>query len=274
MAVAKLYVEGDLDRQLFVRLLAGLPGVASAGGKDLARQKTARERGNGLRTYYLRDRDFDYDPTYRDEARPLIEYDQVMGWYWSRHEIENYLLEPQLLARAFGGRVTAEEVEQELLAAAQRIRFYQMARWAVGRVRRFQNFPNPRKIQTKHPSCPNDYQLPVNMDYGSCSDWATTSTESFLQTVLQNVNQDAIQSYLAANYEDFTLEKCQDLKWVLHTFSGKDLFGSLRVWLDKKLSLSPKEVCQRLVSWIDENQEEAFAILPEWKNFIDMIRSL
>lgn len=273
MAINKLYVEGDLDRQLLLTLLSAQPGVAYGGGKDEAHRKTAKERGNGQATYYLRDRDFDDDPSYTDIPQQIIVHEQLLGWNWSRHEIENYFLEPELFSLAFSERVTYEEVHQELLRAAQSIRFYQMARWAVGRVRRFNNLPTPRRIQTKPSTCRSDYQLPANMDYEHCANWAISSTAEFLQTVIQNVSESAIQNNLAVNAEQFTPEKCQDLHWVLHTFSGKDLFGSMKEWLESRLSLSPKQVCNRMVAWIDQNQEKALRILPEWKALLDQIRS-
>ena len=57
-----------------------------------------------------------------------------MGWHWCRHEIENYLLEPALVAAACSPRITEATYLEQLRGAALRIRYYEAARWAVGLV--------------------------------------------------------------------------------------------------------------------------------------------
>jgi len=271
MAVEKLYVEGKLDNIIFTKILAGQPGVVRGDGKDNARRKTLVERAEGRSTYFVRDRDFDYDPSYQNQAQPIREHGQLVGWHWSRHEIENYLLEPGVFGRAFEGRVTEEEYREQLTKSAESIRYYQMARWAVGRVRRHTNLPNPRGIETNQHR--NDYRLPENLEFEPCRKWAMESTEEFLTDVVANVSGQRIDEEIQKNVEMFTLEKCSDIEWSLHTFSGKDLFGGMNLWLQGALRLTASETSSRIGLWVSENPEEALRLLPEWKGFVEVVRS-
>ncbi len=95
MLVTLLLVEGELDSQLLTPVLSGRPAVeATKGSKNALPPRTRNERNKGVAgVYYLRDRDFDYEPP-EDSTLPVIDNvdhrNTIFGWRWCRHEIEIY----------------------------------------------------------------------------------------------------------------------------------------------------------------------------------------
>jgi hypothetical protein len=94
MPVSRLLVEGKLDIEILAALFGGRPPVDIGGSKQSLAPRVRNERqGGNANVYYLRDRDFDYDPA-DDLSQPVVDRTHagiVLGWRWCRHEMENYL---------------------------------------------------------------------------------------------------------------------------------------------------------------------------------------
>ena len=137
MPVSRLLAEGKLDIAVLGSLMAGVttidPRPGSKGG--LKPRASDIRTDTGRTACYIRDRDFDFVPP-ADMTCPTIDAviaGATLGWRWSRHEIENYLIDPGLVHAAFGwDRAT---FEGQLVEAARRIKYYQAARWTVGQSR-------------------------------------------------------------------------------------------------------------------------------------------
>jgi hypothetical protein len=103
-------VAGGPDTRILFHILRGVVGVVQPyGGKDGLPVRVAARRE--MRTDAARsccalgDGDFPRDPEVwnpSDEARPWIDKQGMrIGWLWRRKEIENYLLDPSVLAHVF-----------------------------------------------------------------------------------------------------------------------------------------------------------------------------
>src|SRR5258708_6318678 len=139
MPVSTLLVEGTLDVAVLTAVLSGAGVVIVPGGSKYGLPPQARNRRQAVPeqvSSYLRDRDFHSDPP-TDASEPIVDrlHDgHVLGWRWCRHEIENYLIDPELVAVASGW--DKDQYRAQLVSAACRIRHYQIARWVIGNVRR------------------------------------------------------------------------------------------------------------------------------------------
>ncbi len=117
MPVNLLIVEGNLDNEILTMVFAGEPAVKTGGSKNgLAPQARYEREKNRVKVAYLRDRDFDHEPSpdYHTITIDRQDGDTVLGWRWARHEIENYLLDPAIVERVIGisGRVQGNRIKQ------------------------------------------------------------------------------------------------------------------------------------------------------------------
>lgn len=108
-----------------------LPGesmeIRGLGLTTEALQATERSE-NKKRAGYFRDRDFDYEPP-ADLTKPTVDHVSAgvaVGWRWCRHETENYLIDPQVVAQAT--KLLPADYEAALKAAAASIHHYEAAR--------------------------------------------------------------------------------------------------------------------------------------------------
>src|SRR5687768_10597823 len=100
MPITKLFIEGNLESEVLNPLLQGSPALQQGGSKDSLKPRARADRHeNNVEAGYLRDRDFDFDPP-DDTSKPTIDCEEAgvaIGWRWTRHETENYLIEPALV---------------------------------------------------------------------------------------------------------------------------------------------------------------------------------
>lgn len=101
-----LLVEGKLDKQCLTPILEGNPTVERGGSKNsLKPEARTRATLNHHPYFFLRDRDFDYEPpSDTSQPQPFIENGKTIGWHWCLHEIENYLLEPKIVEAAISNK--------------------------------------------------------------------------------------------------------------------------------------------------------------------------
>ncbi len=270
MPVSKLFVEGELDAELLFSILQGSPPVAQGGSKTSLKPRTRNAREGGQQgVVYLRDRDFDFDPP-ENLLKPTIDSEykgQPLGWRWCRHEIENYLIEPDIIHATTGW--PSSEIQAAILEAAKTIRNYEAARWTVGFVRRA--LPPNHDLNTKPKS--GDFALPASLDITAVRDWAVSNIEAHQSRIEASMNPVAVQAALDSFFARFDDTFIADLTNILLWFSGKDLLAGMADWLVTRSFANPGEFRKSLRDWIISNPDRAIALLPEWKSLIEILRA-
>ncbi len=187
MPVSRLLVEGKLDIEILAALFGGRPPVDIGGSKQSLAPRVRNERqGGNANVYYLRDRDFDYDPP-DDLSQPVVDRTHagiVLGWRWCRHEMENYLIDPEVVIAATNWERPIYEAT--LVNVAQHIRYYQIARWVVGTARR--SSPPHYELYTKPDDLQDhDFRLPRDLSESTSVEWANEHVARFYERVGQTV---------------------------------------------------------------------------------------
>lgn len=272
-----LLVEGKLDAQILGALFQGDPAVpAEFASKNALSPKARDEQKKGLRVYYIRDRDFDHDPPSDCSMPEADTFDRdrknaILGWRWCRHSMENYLLEPALVAAA----TALDEIEYRsaLAEASGTIRHYQAARWTKGIARR--TLLPPHAYQT----CPDgseddDFFLPATLSGDASWEWVRASSEAFIQNISGALSEQALRGHFEIKCAHFSDDFVRSSEQVLLWFSGKNLLQALEPWLKKLNYPNPGAFRARIRDWIQRNPEETLRLLPEWQNFLNMLRSL
>lgn len=278
MPVTRLFVEGELDAQLLAPLFAGRPVVqALKGSKHALAPRTLEERAKDktdqARCYYLRDRDFDYEPP-EEITTPVVDREhegRILGWRWARHEIENYMLEPALVAQCLG--VSRDDYVQALSEAAMRIRFYEAARWAIGLARA--RLPQPYRLQTHHPRrrAGAEFYLPDALDDQATARWLLDHVSQYRGAVDAALDADAVREAYRCHVRRFTDAFLANAHNVLAWFSGKDLMKALAPWLPAQGIDAPGAFRNKLRDWMRENPSSIVQMLPEWNELRRILRT-
>lgn len=271
MPVSTLYVEGSLDVSLMSSvtstLAEGAPVISSGGSKGSLAPKVAEARKKQIEACYLRDRDFDTDPPV-DLSAPTVDrvsQGTVLGWRWCRHEIENYLLEPDLVARATGWRRV--DFERSLLHAARSLRYYTAARWAVGTARRA--LPPLYELCTRPPDLTNEIKVPQDLSEQASRDWASRHVGEFRE----KVQRELADTMIASTFErclprmDAAVEPGAVLLW----HAGKDLLAALEPEIVRNKLGNPVVFRNAIRDWIIAHPAQALAMLPEWAAFLRLL---
>lgn len=272
MPVSRLLVEGKLDVEIFAALFGGRPPVDIGGSKQslAPRARTERQGGNAD-VCYVRDRDFDYDPP-NDAAQPVVDRThagRVLGWRWCRHEIENYLIDPEVVVAATNWERATYTAA--LVDAAQRIRYYQMARWVVGTARRslpphFELYTKPDDLQD------HDFRLPRDVSEGVSVQWANGHVARFYARVGQALAPQAMStssvSCAARIAESLLAATANVLLWC----SGKDLLAALEPWLQTQNLPDAGSFRAMMRDWIRGHPEDTLRCLPEWNVLRQLLR--
>ena len=273
MPVTTLLVEGELDAQLLHPFFSGQPVVGAAkASKNALAPRTRTERQKGLSgTCYLRDRDFDYLPP-EDVSRPTVDKEEdnsILGWRWARHEIENYMLEPAIVASCLG--VTIEEFSDVLRTEAKRIRYYEAARWSIG-LARAKLLP-PVKFQTRPAELVRkEFCLPRDLGESAMSGWATCHANSFLQMSSESLTENVIERVFGEFTSKFSDDFFDGVDNVLLWFSGKDLMATIKEWLAVHNIESPKTFRTRMRDWMMERTSIVLDSLVEWRTLMEVVR--
>lgn len=264
MPLSQLYVEGSLDVILMTNIAStlpeGAPAILSGGSKGSLRPRVAEARRKQIHACYLRDRDFDTDPP---EARsePVADRNaqgDVIGWRWCRHEIENYLLEPAIVARATGWHEA--DYTRSLLAAARSLRYYTAARWAVGTARR--SLPPLYDLCTRPDTLRNEIKVPGDLSEQASRGWIATYVGDFRDAVAHQL----ADVTTAATFERWSrlLDLVSDPQQALLCHAGKDLLAALEPELVRGPLRNPVEFRNAIRDWILAHPTQALAHLPEW----------
>jgi hypothetical protein len=271
MPIAKLFVEGALEIQILTPILQGSPVPQQGGSKSSLKPRAATERReNKVVAGYLRDRDFDFDPP-ADLSRPTVdsmENGVPFGWRWCRHEMENYLIDPDVVREAMSWSTT--DVEESLRQAAVKIRSYEVARWTIGSVRRV--LPPHFDLKTR-PDGLREIDLPPALDATAVNAWASDSIEDHRRPMIAATDAAAVQTSLATLDARFDDAFVADVVNVLLWFSGKDLLAGMADWLITKGVANPGSFRASLRDWIIANPVRAIELLPEWNGMIEVVRA-
>ncbi|MEW6359266.1 MAG: hypothetical protein AB1696_23225 [Planctomycetota bacterium] len=267
MPVTLLLVEGELDAQILQPVLAGHPVVEATKSSKYAlapRTRTEREKRN-TGAYYLRDRDYDFLPP-SDCAAPVVDKDyhgKTLGWRWCKHEIENYMLEPAIVAGCLG--LDRSSYEQSLLNAARSIRYYQAARWTIGQSRK--NLPPHYGFDTRPDEAGNkDFYLPRDIGQQEMKNWARQHADSFRSRVLRPLDQASIEKAYDRFAQQFDSSFFDSPANPLVWFSGKDLMAALGPLLPGTERRDPGQLRASLRDWMKENTEIVLGSLQEWRH--------
>ena len=270
MPLAKLFVEGRLEAELLNPILQGDPLLQQGGSKYSLRPRAMTDRReNRVQAGYLRDRDFDFDPP-GEVGQPTIDYSYAgrpVGWRWSRHEIENYLLEPSLVGEAMQWPIGA--FESALRQSALAIRSYEAARWTVGIVRRA--LPPHYELHTR-PDDLADIGLPATLDRESVRAWMDQNIARHRARIVAVMDPVAVEHSFDLMGARFAEAFGGDMTAILTWFSGKDLFAGLAVWLTTMGVANPGAFRAALRDWVIANPDRALDLLPEWRALVSAIR--
>lgn len=254
---------GSLDvsllKRVFADVLAAEIVVEPACGSNLSPVAVFLETRRGGRAAYVHDRD--YRPRHVAEASYT---DGKRGFFWRRHCIENYLLPPPIIVRAFQdlraslerqARVPAwfaslptapEEIAAALTecarerAAEEACRRANQELWAglpseVGHVQQ-------RSFTAPGASGPNDWREAL------CQEAERVSQAAALTAGCTHFHRDHVRALFDAAYAQTSAEGYLATLDFLTDFHGKDLLGAFHRWLSSRgASLSRKRLCEALI---------------------------
>jgi hypothetical protein len=276
MPVTRLLVEGELDAELLHPICEGRPVVeAIKSSKNALAPRTRHEREKtGPCVCYVRDRDFDYDPPPQTDRPCLDREDESLplGWRWCRHSIENYMLEPTIVSKTLVD-VQEDSYREELLKAAQTIKYYQAARWAIG-VARVSLPPNYELRTQWEEEKKKDFHLPPQEKlFGrEMRNWAIESVNAFVTRLLPELDAQVIAKHYAEYATKFDDKTFLSIESTLLYFSGRDLMMALDNWWRPQGIQSAKELRNRLRQWMRDNPEQVLETLTEWRSLVSLCR--
>ncbi len=258
--------EGSPDARILKRILAGqgleiLPmgGKYGMGTRILAR----RESHPSLKVAGLLDGDFCKDWSCAlFEPRPWESGDGAIlfGWRWSRKEIENYLIDPHVVANALQNDAPRAGDYRELLeGAADKIFQYQAARTALSNCRRrFKELPSTWCAKT----------LPDDLSETGCR-------QAITQMVTKHAAGQAVETQeVLGRFEDLLPEfraggvRRRDFLW---TFSGTDLLLASAEGLRLLGFPGPQAFEEKVLLGIEATLEDIATWLAEWAALRDVV---
>jgi hypothetical protein len=272
MPVNMLLVEGNLDGEVLGPVLAGTPTIESGCPKGSLGPRCLDQRRNNIpNVCYLRDRDYDYEPP-TVHTEPVV--DRVwngitLGWRWCRHEMENYLLDPLVVAAATGW--DQADYTTALISAGKHIRNYRIARWCIGRVKR--TLPPVNVIPRRPVECTGEFHLPTDLGVAATAQWARDVVSNFHALVSTVIEPAAFDQIIVDRTAELTDAAFSTTEAVLTWCSGKDLFAALGPWLQASHHLDSGNFRVLMRNWIMANPEPTVALLPEWRRMREIVRA-
>jgi len=296
-----VFVEGQIDKEILVSLVGTQVTVAGErlivqrrGSKNtlaMEAKTIAKEGENDV--YFVRDRDFDFlPPDDLSQPKPIktevitIKHThkvkrEVKGWHWCRHEIENYLLTPEIVTKAsyrkkYGYSFKITEYQQELTKAAEKIRCYEAARWAIGKAKHC--LPPKQELYTR----PIDIldkpiAIPDDCSGDATETWLINTTTAFSKQVSNTLTEEAVKQAYWHYLNRFDKSFCLDITQVLVWFSGKDILAALEPWCMTKgyqnAAAFRETLANRLIEWLRRHPEEVCTFLPEWNALIHCLQT-
>lgn len=272
MPLSTLIVEGKLDAEILFAVLQGDPVVERGGSKNALKPQAREKCRGGVATGYLRDRDFDHEPP-QDRSCAVVDSEhegKPLGWRWVRHEIENYLIDPLIVEAALG--IDQKDWSVILTEVAGRIRWYQIARWTIGEVRR--NLPPHHELRTRTEDLGEKIQLPQDIGEIPCLDWCRNDIAQYRDRIVEQMASATVESLIASRSIRVSAANLGEADNVLIWCSGKDLLAGLpsEVLLSAGTQ-TPGALRAKLRDWIRSHPEHALECFDEWQDLIRQIRS-
>lgn len=276
MPVNILYCEGgpkSPDIRVLSIILAGACVLEPAGGKygfgDRilgARKTRASDAIAGLG-----DRDFDDDDASPHGAPRDWQIDAgktKLGWRWERKEIENYLIDPVVVAHALGSSApNPAEYHASLQAAADAVADYTAARIALSLNRpRFTPLANSWGDESNL----DGHRFPAQFTEEDCRHQIPALLQNHAQTQIPPP-QDILRDY------DRLLVACRvggvRYQNFLTFFAGKDLLLGMQTALTRSGLGTARQFRERIIKGIEESSEEVWTWLPEWTQLRKLVRA-
>jgi hypothetical protein len=163
-----------------------------------------------------------------------------------------------------------DEVENAIGQAAETIKSYQVARWAIGTVRR--TLPPNYELNTR-PVDIGEFELPDALDAAFSHRWALDTIAHHFERINSACEPDHVRRLIQSLSERFDAEFISNVPLVLLWFSGKDLLAGMASWFDQKGIASPGLLRARLRDWIMNDPETGLQLLPEWRALRDALRA-
>jgi len=274
MPVNVLLCEGvyqSPDRIILSRLLKGHCQIMPIGSKrNLLNQLEVRRRESGSdQIYGIQDRDFVKEweiPNNQPKVWKHRGTHKLLGWYWERKEIENYLVDPEIVSNALGNKMPKNYLTL-LEQASEKIWRYQAARTALSNCYKYFQ---ALEISFGKKRGKENYPFP----------------ESFTDAAIRQGIKETVDSHRSKNQlveKAEVLETYQNLlnefdmggirrQYFLHTFSGKDLLWAMD---DGLQSLGgAKKFMERVLVAIEESRDEIGTWLPEWQALQQIIQNV
>jgi hypothetical protein len=183
-----------------------------------------------------------------------------LGWYRERVEIENYLVDPQVVARALGDRAPDEVAWlSELEAVARRLGMYTAARTALTQSRpRFRPLPNSWGIERGRLR----HALPELRGLVDCRQEIRKIVGEYRAS--QSISAAHVLAQFDQRRGECRPEGARGQHFLVY-FSGKDLLCALAPALERWGFASPYVFREAVLRGI-EHAAEPWAWLPEWES--------
>ncbi len=194
--------------------------------------------------------------------------DEMYGWRWERKEIENYLIDPVVVAHALGQQAPGPvDYLKALESARDCIAIYQAARIALSVSRiSFKAMPSSfGKARGK-----DDHLFPDAFDKDSCCHAIKEVVEEQTKTLRIDITE-------VINKFEFYLAECQNgprYDNYLYAFSGKDLFWAMNKWCADNGFFHASVFKEKILVGIEESTEDISSWLPEWQDLKERINRI
>jgi hypothetical protein len=268
MPVGTLFVEGmakapeqTVLRQIVPTGCVVTPGGSKTGLADQVRGvRRARGLGGGV-VAALRDRDFDQDSSAPQGAPRTWVAGRAkdwIGWTWERVEIENYLIDPVVVAAALGQRAPdPAKYERALDDAAQRIAAYTAARTALS----LWPLYAPMANRWGDAVFGGDHRFPSDRSPEACRAairQVVVTYETKRRVEVDDVLERFEQLHAECQPGGIRFAHC------LTFFSGKDLVLAIEPELGALGLGGPKNFCKQVASKVELATDDVATWVPEW----------
>lgn len=277
MPVSLLLCEGgerSPDVRVLAKLLAGRCQILPLGGKyKMGDRILARREALGRDTVFgLLDGDFARDwapPTDRPRDWKSSDGTIIFGWRWERKEIENYLLDPAVVAPAFsqmGTTLPAGDAYQRALETARdQIAHYQAARAALAASRiRFKDLPS--SFGREHPKLRHTF--PDQFDESSCRDGLRRTVREHAQT--QAIDPDEVEASYTKLLPQFLKTGPRNVAF-LHAFAGKDILLAIDATLRGFGFPGARVFREKVLIGLEQATDDIADWIPEWKQLRELM---
>ena len=187
----------------------------------------------------------------------------LLGWFWERKELENYLLDPIVIRSILGNSNFDENgYDIALNAARDAIGFYQAARIALSVLGRSGQYYVPSTFGVEHGS-DEHYRFPEDnsLKEAVCSEWLHEINAEYQQSHSKRFE---LLPELFQRYKLECLPGGERYRDFLNAFSGKDIGWYLEEWFQNNGFQGTRHFFTCMKRGIENSAIDLATILPEW----------